>query len=131
MLIRTRQEDEQKAREYLEFLFGQKFRKKRLAIAYPGMKLKLKEFDAVSEDNSVISQVKAYKTGQPEEFKNALSDALSLYLCRAQRKLLFLTDPLFYQLMWRFRGQALMDIRKQGVEIVSPWEFETFCQTNG
>ena len=125
------QEAEQKAQQYLELRFEQKFRKARLPVAFPGQDPRPKEFDAVSEDSCVIAQVKAYKTGQTQEMNNAVSDAISLYLCYAQRKLLFLTDPLFYQLMWRFRSEDLIAIGKQGVEIVSPWELEAFCQTCG
>ena len=127
---RSWQDDERQARRYLEFVFGQKFGKRRLPVALPGGEPKLREFDAVSLDGSIVAQVKAYTTGHQRELQNVTGDAVNLYLCKAQRKFLFLTDPLFYQLVWRRQGQELLTLRRQGVEFVSPWEFAVFCQNN-
>ena len=127
---RSWQDDERKARQYLEFIFGQKFAKSKLPVSFPHEEPKLREFDTVSEDGTIVAQVKAYKTGQPQEVQNAMGDAVKLYLCKAQRKFLFLTDPLFYQLVWRRNGEDLLTLRQQGVEVVSPWEFAVFCQND-
>lgn len=122
----TWQEEEQKVRDYLEWMFDQPFSKKRLEVSIPGHDSRLTEFDAVSADNSIVAQVKAYRTAQPQEIKTALIDVLLLECLDAPIKLVFFTDPLFYQVIWRTKGQELLDSCQKGIRVVSPWELIAF-----
>ena len=76
----------------------------------------------------MVAQVKAYKSGQPQETENAYFDGLYLLFCSAERRMFLLTDPLFYQLMWRRKGKDLIDLRRNGVDVVSPWELKAFLE---
>ena len=112
---RTWQQDEEDARRYLEELFGQPFAKKKLEVAWPDDRREIHEFDAVSQDDTVVAEVKRLRTGQQQQMNDAIYDAYRLALCRAERKLLFLTDRLFYELMWRMKREELWSVRRSGV----------------
>lgn len=122
----TWQEEEKKVKTYLEWLFKQPFSKKSLEVAIPGGRIRNKEFDAVSEDGCIVAQVKAYRSAQPQEIRTALSDVTFLALAQAQTRLMFFTDELFYQMIWRMKGHELLEYCRMGVRLVSPWELNAF-----
>ena len=87
------------------------------------------EFDAVSEDGKIVAEVKAYtKPYFPQEMDNALSNVSTLNNVDAGIKLFFLTDPLFYVAFCRKHKDNLVEIRKQGIEIVPPFELSNYLE---
>lgn len=87
------------------------------------------EFDAVSEDRQIIAEIKY--TRHPEhtrEMQTALDDIHKLEAVPAERKLLFLVDPLFYQVFCRKYQKDLLPWRQKGIEIVSPFELVSYLE---
>lgn len=128
------QKVEEAVRQYLHDLFGQQFSKRAVQLT---QKLKLGngsdieefEFDAVSDDGNVVSEIKALAHPEhPEEMRSAEADVLRLTLAKGQRKLFFLVDPLFYQVFCRKNRNNLLLWRKSGVEIVPPFELDSYLQ---
>jgi hypothetical protein len=60
--------------------------------------------------------------------KLAEDDVLRLILASAERKLLFLVDPLFYQVFCRKYRKELLLWKKEGVDIVSPFELVGYLE---
>jgi len=113
---------------YLHDRFGQMFSKEKLPIQVEG-KTEQFEFDAVSEDKKVVAQVKAYRCPYyPAEMDGALFDVNKLALCDSELKLLFLTDPLFYMAFCRKYKAWLVGMRRQGIEVVSPFELSNYLE---
>jgi len=124
----TGQLEEEIARRYLQDRFEQRFSKKKLAVAV-GDKTKVFEFDAVSENGKIVAAVKAYTAPyHPAEMDGALADVYKLSHVDAQAKLLFLTDPLFYVAFCRKHKADLVGMRKQGIEIVPPFELANYAE---
>jgi len=87
------------------------------------------EFDAVSDDGKVIAEIKAFAHPEhPREMKLAEEDVLRLALANGERKLLFLIDPLFYQVFCQKNRNNLLQWRKMGIEIVSPFELTNYLE---
>lgn len=124
----TWQEAEEKILSYLEDRFGQSFSKEKLPIESQG-KTEQCEFDAVSGDRKIVAEVKAYTCPYyNEEMLNAYSDVLRLDSVEADKKLMFLTDPLFYMAFCRKNKDELVNWRRQGIEIVSPFELLKYLE---
>lgn len=113
---------------YLQDRFGQMFSKEKLPIEVQG-KTEQFEFDAVSEDKKIVAQVKAYRCPYyPAEMDGALADVAKLALCDSELKLLFLTDSVFYMAFCRKHKDELVGLRRQGIEIVSPFELSNYLE---
>jgi hypothetical protein len=116
------QEAEEAVRKYLRDWFGQEFSKGKLTIR-TRERTEEHEFDAVSEDGTIVAEVKHHTHPEhPREMQLAREDVALLYLVEARRRLLFLTDPLFYVVFCRTHMDSLLEWKKMGVEIVSPFE---------
>lgn len=114
--------------QYLKDWWGQDFRRQRVVVGPDGEELEL-EFDAVSEDMQVFAEVKSMSRPQhAREMQLALDDIRKLQAVRASRKLLFLVDPLFYQVFCRKHQKDLISWKRQGIEIVSPFELVGYLE---
>lgn len=128
------QKVEEAVRQYLHDLFGQQFLKRPTQLME---KLELGsgnfvdhfEFDAVSDDGSVVAEIKALAHPEhPNEMQSAEEDVWRLSHAQGERKLLFLVDPLFYQVFCRKNRNNLLVWRKKGIEIVSPFELSNYLE---
>ncbi len=95
-------------RGQLEQKFSQQFQKKKLLIGQQANGTPAyHEFDAVSADGSVICAIKSSsgRTGQGKypsgKVAGAYKDLYFLLLVKAQRRILILTDPEFYEIFKR------------------------------
>ena len=122
------QQVENGIRRYLKEWWRQEFKKQKLLLGTQEGELEL-EFDAVSEDMHIIAEIK-YMTHpeHPREMQLALDDIHKLEAVRAERKLLFLVDPLFYQVFCRKNQKDLLHWKQKGIEIVSPFELENYLE---
>jgi hypothetical protein len=122
------QQAEDGVRRYLKEWWGQEFKKQKLLLETDEGELEL-EFDAVSEDMHIIAEIK-YTTHpeHPREMQLALDDIRKLEAVQAERKLLFLVDPLFYQVFCRKNQKDLLRWKQEDIEIVSPFELEGYLE---
>ena len=85
-------------RKKLEEIFGIVLTKRKLVVGYDSKKFpKIHEFDFVSEDGSIVGEIKS--TGK--DYKAVLVDCLYLSKIEAKKKLIILTNPQFYRLFKR------------------------------
>ncbi len=119
---------EEIAQRYLQDRFDREFSKVKLPVEVRG-KTEHFEFDAVSDDGKVVAEVKAYTAPyHPAEMDGAMADVYRLSQVGAEVKLLFLTDPLFYMAFCRKHKALLVGMRKQGIEILSPFELANYLE---
>ncbi len=128
------QKVEETVRQYLQELFSQEFVKRTVQLKEKldlgkGNILEQFEFDAVSDDGKVVAEIKAFAHPEhPREMKLAEEDVWRLALANGERKLLFLVDPLFYQVFCQKNRNNLLPWRKMGIEIVSPFELTNYLE---
>ena len=128
VMVQEWQQAEERIRRYLKEWWGQEFKKQKLLLKTHEGELVL-EFDAVSEDRHIIAEIKNMKQPQnPQEMQHALEDIHKLEAVPAERKLLFLVDPLFYQVFCRKNQKDLLRWKQEGIEIVSPFELESYLK---
>ena len=116
---------EETARQYLQKWFRQDFSKKKLSVGTAETPLH-REFDAVSVDGRIVAMVKDYKQPEPQKIRNVMEDVEFLRLVRAEKKLMFLTDPIFYVAFCRAKQGDLVELRRLGIEFVSPFELTKY-----
>ena len=120
------QQAEEGIRRYLKEWWGQEFKKEKLLLKTNEGELEL-ELDAVSEDGEIIAEIKCTKHPEhPREMQLVLDDIHRLEAVRTKRKLLFLVDPLFYQVFCRKHQKDLLRWKQKGIEIVSPFELGSY-----
>jgi hypothetical protein len=122
------QKVEDDIRHYLKDLFNQRFSKRAVQLKEvldlgSGNVVDRFEYDAVSDDGKIVAEIKALGHPEhPKEMELAKEDVLRLILAKAEKRLLFLVDPLFYQVFCRKYRKELLLWKKEGVDIVSPFE---------
>ena len=133
-MVKDWQKVEEAVRQYLHDLFGQEFLKRPVRLTEKlelgsGNAVEQFEFDAVSDDGRVVAEIKGLAHPEhPREMELAEQDVWRLVLANSERKLLFLVDPLFYQVFCRKNRNNLLLWRKKGVEIVSPFELSNYLE---
>jgi len=113
---------------YLKDWWGQEFTKQKLQLKADEGSIEI-ELDAVSEDGKIIAEIKNMKHPEhPREMELVQDDIHRLMAIKADRKLLFLTDQLFYMAFCRKYKDKLLDWRRSGIDIMSPFELEKYLQ---
>ena len=119
---------EDKIRRYLQDWFAQEFSPKKLKLQ-TGTGIEEHEFDAVSEDGKVVAEVKALTHPEyPNEMQLAREDVALLHFANTERKLLFLTDPIFYIVFCRTHRDVMLEWKKMGIQVVSPFELNKYLE---
>ena len=114
---------EQAVRDYLTACFKQPFHKRTLDVDFGPTKKH--QFDAVSEDGTIVAEVKHYLGGQAAQLTGIAGDLARLSkLENRERKFLFITDPVVFWLFCRANQAILMEVRRDNLEeLVPPMEF--------
>lgn len=88
---------ERLVRRRLEKMFGVRLQKRKLVVGYDSNgKPQIHEFDVVSDDMSIIGEIKSGKcTGS--NYNSALVDCLYLSKVKTKSKMLILTNREFYE----------------------------------
>lgn len=87
---------ERLVRDFLARIFGIPLKKRKLVVGYDSKnKPQIHEFDLVSDDMSVIGEIKSGKKSRGN-YLGALTDCFLLTKIEAKKKLLILTDKEFY-----------------------------------
>ena len=90
-------DQEQLVRNFLEKMFGASLKKRKLVVGYDSKKKpQIHEFDLVSDDMSIIGEVKSGRKSR-SNFTRALADCIFLdRVEKAKKKILVLTNKEFY-----------------------------------
>jgi len=106
-------------RRVLEKEFGKPLPKRRLVIGYlPDGTPNEHEFDLVSEDGSVVGEVKSGKDMSDYRFAECCLVCLYLMSVNAERRIFVLTDRLMYDCFKRkISGLAIKDVEVRLIEV--------------
>jgi hypothetical protein len=111
---------------FLGDLFGQPFARGELRFSLPGRPPQSFPFDAVSANQKVAAVVRAYRVGKDADLGETMQATLRLSQAPAERKFLFMTDPLFYQVFCQRYARTMLRLRQLGIEIVPPFELGAY-----
>ena len=120
------QETADAVRAYLRERFDQPFSRGTAPLLRKG-KADEHTFEAVSQDGRIVGDVKRLtRPDDPDEMKHAALSIAYLHFADADHKLLFLLDPLFYMAFCRKHEAEIVQWRRDGIEVVSPFELGSY-----